>query len=326
MNPYLHLPARAGRVSAEEYARRAKSPVHLRWNVPEMDDYLIPMSAGDAVGLVARPGHGKTTSMIYLCKSMSETVARSDPDGIIIYATWETLIEEFTAVYNAERSGQSLDAIGRGNADMKRLKDALAMSMTDNVAVVGRSMERDDKDKVRMPIMHTLDDVDECVNEVQRSGKRVYAILLDYLQRIPATQRGVDRSTQVAENTERIKDMALRHATVTISGIQAGRDVDQGGGLKIPGLDSGQWASNIEQTLDKYYAITRPYLYMAEGQDIILSKSGLGYKCSPDLLIMKVLKQRWGSAGRVFVNSFDPAMCMMLTKKPDLTNVKADLF
>lgn len=305
--PYVYLPARAARVAAEEFKRRNDNPVRIDWGHAEMDDYLIPAIPGDLQCLLSRPGHAKTTTMIYLCKRHSKAL----PQGqLAVYATWETLIEEFMAVYNSERSGQSLESIGRGTANMGRLLDALAEGIGDNVAVVGRSMERDAKDQVTTPQVHTIDDLDACLAHLISAGFKIGCLYVDYLQRIPG-RRGVDRSSQVTENLERLKDMSLKYTCRTFAGVQASRDVDDGAGLRIPEMDDGQWASAIEQTTDKLFGQTRPSLYLPDGQDIVTKGSGRSYKITLNMTVYQVLKQRWGPGGKVFFNSLDPVMCTL---------------
>lgn len=305
---YVFRPARASRVAVEEFKRRADHPLHLDWGVQELDDYLIPMMPGDLVGLVTRPGHGKTTNMIYHCK---RTSSKLPPGYINVYATWETLIEEFAAVYNAESSGQTLEAIGRGTANMDRLIAALAASVNDNVAIVGRSMERDSRDRVLTPKVHDIDDLERCLSSLTESGLKLGCVYVDYLQRIPGRGRGVDRTSVVHENLERLKDMALNYTCSSMVGVQASRDVDSGSGLLLPTIKDGQWASSIEQTTDKLFGMTRPILYMQPNQDILMPHLGKKYTVSPTMMAVKVLKQRWGKSGATFVLDLDPGAAVL---------------
>lgn len=318
---YLYQPARAARVAMEEYDRRSKAPYSLTWGVPEVDEYIIPALPGDLNCFLGRPGHAKTTTLVHLCKRMSPKM----PDGYLsVYATWETLIEELVAIYSSEKSNQSLEAIGRGTADMVRLADAIATGISDNVAVVGRSMERDERGNVADFQVHTLDDLEACLSYITSTGMKIGALFVDYLQRIPSGRRNVNRSEQVSEHLERIKDMALRFTCPSFVACQANREVDEGSGLLIPDLSSGQWASAIEQTADKLYGQTRPILYMEEGQQVILKKQGFVYEVNRRMMVYKVLKQRWGDSGKIFVLGMTPEMCYLETMQP--TAMARDLF
>lgn len=310
---YLYQPARAGRASIEEYQRRANNPTKSYWVVPEMDEYLIPPNPGDLCCYIGRPGHAKTSTLIYLCKQSAKQLTHGE---ISIYATWETMIEEFVALYNGERSGQSLESIGRGTANLSKLVDAIAQGVGDNVAVVGRSMERDEHGNIGTPEVHTLDDLDACLSDLTRHGMRIGSLFVDYLQRIPG-RRGTDRSMQASENLERLKDMSLKYACHTHVGVQAGRSVDEGNGLQIPGLSDGQWTSAIEQTTDKLYGITRPILYLDEGYEIVLAKSGRMYRVDSKLMVYRVIKQRWGRAGKTFYTNLYPEMCLLEEAHPE---------
>ena len=51
-----------------EYVERIRVNPGITWGVPSMDKVIVPMRAGDVVGIIARPGHGKTTMAAYLAR------------------------------------------------------------------------------------------------------------------------------------------------------------------------------------------------------------------------------------------------------------------
>ena len=123
------------------------------------------------------------------------------------------------------------------------------------------------------------------LDDMCADGRQPALIFYDYLQRIPGSP-GKDRSLAVSENLETIKDLALRYKVPSVVGVQAKREVDTYTGLKIPAIGDGQWSSNVEQTSDKAFG------FYLEGKK----------------LYVRVLKQKWGPAGRTFTLDLDPAL------------------
>ena len=287
---FLHPPARAIRASLEEFSRRAKTG-GVEWGCPQMDARLVPMMGGDLVAILARPGHGKTTLAMYLARE----VAGKDPRGIVVYATWETLVEEFVGVLCGPSSGHSLEDIARGTANLLEVRKAVIAHLTTGISIFGRSMEN-----IRDGVP-SLDDLHSGLCDMEDDNKPPKLVIVDYLQRLPGV---ADTRVAVADNLEKCKNLALRHAVPFVVLVQARREVDDVSGIKLPSLRDGQWSSNVEQTSDKVIGITRPGMYSAPGTEIRVASST--YLTDEKVLCMRVLKQRWGKAGNTLVLSFDP--------------------
>lgn len=308
---YLYLPSRAGQAAIKEVQRRNDTQLRFGWDVDSLDGYLTPMMPGDLCGLIARPGHGKTSSMIHIARAANALLSSGIPEAenrFVVYVTWETLVEEFVVIENAYRTGMSMMDVGRGRVDVDVLEASIANSINQRIAVIGQSLQGTNR---RMP---TLEDVDQVLTEMREElGIFPGLLLFDYLQRMPARQPGKDRSQIVSENLERCKDMALAHKVPTVLAIQAKREVDEYKGLRLASMSDGQWTSNIEQTCDKVISITRPAQYMPEGQpidDASLAEDGEGgYVCTQKSFALRVVKQRWAAAGKTIMTDLDPAAC-----------------
>lgn len=298
VDEHLFLPSRAGRFALDEFKNRAKVGAKVTWGVPVLDDILIPMVPGDLVSIVGRPSNGKTTAQVHLTKQANRIFTKEGGTRYVVYATWETLVEEFVAVNTAAASGFTLEDIGRGRADISKLAGSIARNIKERTAVFGRSM------KTRGRI-HTLDDLNVALDWMSGNGTPCGLLIVDYLQRIPG-RPGQERSQAVSENLERIKDMAIMHKTPVVCAIQAKRDVDDYSGLRMPSMGDGQWSSNIEQTSDKVLGVTRPSLYMEDGT--VIEKDGIDYVVNPTTFALGVLKQRWGPAGQTFILGMNPGM------------------
>lgn len=294
---YVHLPPRAIAVSVAEYKRRMDRPQHLTWGIADIDYRVVPYAPGDMITILGRPGMGKTSVMIYQISRFAEVVNTVDmgvENPIFMYATWETMVEEFMAVFSAAKSGYNLEDIGRGRADLGKIKRAMVSMMGASVAIFGRSME---DARARLPVP-TLSDYRDAIFMLQDQGFTVIGSFLDYLQRIPAERghdrRGDDRSSRVSENIEEIKDIGMATGVWNVVGVQAKREVDDYGGLKFPSMQDGQWTSSIEQATDKSFSVTMPAKYLEIGTEIKLR--GFTYEVSDQTLGLKLLKQRFGGA------------------------------
>jgi replicative DNA helicase len=303
VSQFVHTPARAVTQAVREFKRRQNADHRLEWGVKSVDDYLVPMMEGDLISIIGRPGHGKTSTMIYLAKQASEACHRMAEQGtgydrITVYATWETTIEEFVALMAAQASGQTLEDIARGRADLDRLQDAAVMNIGNRVYIIGKSSTKPSY----VPI--TLTTVDYILRGLREEGKRPLLLECDYLQRIPADDKGKSKRESVEQNVELAKDIGLNHGCPVALGVQAGRSVDDQSGVQMPTLTDAQWSSAIEQTSDKLIGETRPAIYMEEGSDITYRDSTI--EVTDNLMVLRVIKQRWGPVGRTFFLHFDP--------------------
>lgn len=305
---FLHSPARAVTHALSEFEERKNALYRLTWGVKTLDEYLIPMMKGDLVSLVARPGHGKTSAMIHLAKRGSKACHELAEQGtgfnyVVVYVTWETTVEEFIGLMAAQESGQSLEDIARGIADLQKIKDVAVGNISNRIYIIGKSS--DHRHRSYTPI--TLATVDYILRDLHEQGKVPLMVLLDYLQKIPGSAMGMDKRELVEDNVSRCKDIALNHATPVIVGVQGKRNIDdQTSEVKIPTLSDAQWSSAIEQDTDKMMGLTRPILYMEEGSLIEDPVNSRTVEVTYNLMILKVVKQRWGKVGRTFAMHFDP--------------------
>ena len=292
---YLYPPTRAITVSLTEYQERKDNPSVLSWGMEELDTRIVPAIPGDMTSILGRPGHGKSISMLYLATHHARQltgVTRTDgKTPVIVYATWETLVEEFIGIISAPFSGYTLEDIGRGNVDMRKMKSALVQVVGSNIVVFGRS-----KANRALATPPTLFDLDNALFLLEDMGFAVVEVHVDYLQRIPTLDyRGKvvygNKVEAVSENTDMLKNMFIRHACAGVVGIQAGRDVDKVNGVRIPSLSDAQWSSVVEQTSDKVFGLTMPAKYIPLGSRIAVN--GWEYLVQEDTFIVRMLKQRF---------------------------------
>lgn len=302
VDDFIYLPTRATSVAVREVERRRNAKYHLDWGIPDIDKRWVPPAPGELICFMGLPGHAKTTTMITLARRWAQLVrARKDKQGrspLIVYATWETTIEEFALVFTAKDSGESLESIGRGLADQKRIERALVQMLGTNVAMVGVSGETR-RSQVAQPRhrspLPTVADLDLCLQKLAIQEFEVAAVFVDYIQRIPSEKSWSshsERTAVVSENTSRLKDLAMVHDVPIVCGVQARREVSGYSGLKLPGPQDAQHSSTIEQDADKLLSFSRPAKFWDIGKDFDCYE--FKYRIEPGTMAVQLLKQRWG--------------------------------
>lgn len=290
-------PDRAVRATMAEVNRRSSLVSELNWGIPEIDQHVNPLLPGDVMILLGRPGMGKTISAIYLSKYWANNVRKNIVGGkpqVVVYFTVETMVEQFMMVYTTAESGQSLASIGRGTADNGRVQTALVNTIGKNFIIVGKSQELEGSEASLHPSMYDLGNV---LKELRDQGFSVASVIVDYIQFVGDRNNhfpaGDKRMGIIEDNLAMTKTLGLEHKTSFVVCAQAGRQVDEYGGVKFPRLDDGQWTSLLEQAGDKIFSVTLPGKYMEEGQRVKVN--GIEYAIQPDTLGLKMLKQRFGA-------------------------------
>lgn len=315
---YLYQPSRAARVTLTEIERIHKQPYRLTWGIPSVDSYVTPMLGGDLVTVLGRPGMGKTTVLLHLARQAVQQLASVGDPGIVLYATWETLVEETVALFSsAAGKGIELSTIGRGEADLQEVERAVMSLVGEHLGIFGRSKTTTRQNgKSQSTRVHNLEDLETALVYLRAQDKPVRLLLVDYLQRIPGLP-GQDRQGRASENLERVKDIALVQDVPVAMAVQSRRDVDDYSGLKMPNLSDGQWSSNVEQSSDKMLGVTRPWVYAPAGQPIKSQDAGYEWQIHPETLVLKVIKQRWAPAGDIFVLTIDFAGLTLNEQPPE---------
>lgn len=301
--PFLHTPDEMMQ-SVVEYAKLAKQGHGVKWSVPSMDTRVIPFRPGELIGIMARPGHGKTSLLMYLAKTECEAIEARGSRGkeCVVYVSWEQSVEELTSTLIAE-PGMGLREIAWGTVDMERLETRAVQAPRHalwNLHMIGYGGNQTWRIAERMYIEQVLDSVES----IERNySLKPSLVLYDYIQLVPSPTAD-NRMTQVLEAPIRIKEVAQRLRAPAVAAIQARRDVDDRVS-QIPTLRDAQWSSSIEQTCDKLFGIWRPA--MTEDPDGFVETDDGTYQVTPELMFIRMLKQR-GDQGRfTWALNFNPA-------------------
>lgn len=287
----------------QEYLRYKQD--HKEFGVPffvkKMRDRVYPLFPGEVMSIIARPGHAKTSVMMFWARQRAKWLHENNHERrAVIYATWEQSIEELHSFYVAAEQKLSITKMAKGELsddDWKKIHQATADRISEPLWFIGHSMVRRSG---RKPI--TVETLAEAIEKVRDSGTGfdVDCVYVDYLQRIhPATSMDnpVIAYTGIMDG---LKNLALGFGVPLVVGVQARREVDD---LKvqIPEQNHAQWTSNIEQSSDRIISLVRPRKYRKEGE-MFGSRKVEGQ----NQLLTNVLKQKLGDSNFAEWLSFNP--------------------
>jgi len=274
----------------------------ITWGIPAIDAVITPMRPGDLVGLVARPGHGKSSLMAYLARTEARRiVARGTQDKeVVVYVTWENSAEEIETFFLSDGTFSSSD-VAWGRVPRDEIVRKMAKRAAFPLWIFGHSVARAGRPMPRMTLPAVLSAIETMEADY---GKRPTLLLFDYIQLIPVTGMS-GRAESVQEVPPLVKELAMRVGVPAVCGVQAARDVDDLR-IKIPLPRHCQWASSIEQAADKLFGLWMPYKTEPTGAPPIEVAPGKSAPITETLLIMKNTKQRFDRANHTFALNFAP--------------------
>lgn len=294
---FLHPPATAAS-SYVEWAEKLANEPGITFGCV-LDKYIIPLHPGDLMAVLARPGHGKSSFMAYMAKREADNIIRCQAaeKEAVVYVSWEQPIEEIEAFFQAGREYSSSDmAWGRVSLDIIKRQAVKRAGLP--VWTVGMSLRHANIEKPAL----TFDRVYQAIESMADNfGIRPTLVCLDYIQIAPAG--GHERRDQVSEATYEAKRLAMQIGAPIIAGVQATRQVDSYAAA-VPTMADAQWSSAIEQTADKQISLWRPIKKVAEGEQLDLE--GTSFTVTEDLLVIKLLKQRFERGYGVWGVHFRP--------------------
>lgn len=285
----------------------------LQTGILDLDRDLIPLRGSQLITVLGYTSWYKSGLMNFIINYNLPKMAEGE---VIVKFTWEQSVEEDTLSWLASDSSLSITQMARGKVsepDWKILMTSYARRACTPLWIVGHSTASADNGTVR-PRM-TMDEVVQACQLVAHGATeddhRIRLIALDYLQRIPPrAQDGPDRRLQMAAAVDTAKDLAIYFDCPVLLGCQTGRQVlDRK--FKLPRADDGQETSNIEQSSDAMLGVWYPIKSEKPGGKIATGLKERGKPAevviSPNLLVMGLLKQKFGPAPSTYYLYVDPA-------------------
>ena len=232
----VNSPAELSAAYASWYKQTLTNP-GIPWGIPAIDKYVIPMRPGDLVGLVARPGHGKSSLMAYLARAEAKRIVERGKAGeeVIVYVTWESSAEEVETFFLSDGRWSASD-IAWGRVPYEDIARRLVKRAQFPVWTIGHSIAKAGRPMPRMTLPAVLGAIESMQADY---GIRPVLLLFDYLQLIPVANAR-NRIEQVLEAPPLIKELAMRVGVPAVCGVQASRQVDERK-WKVPQPYDCQW-------------------------------------------------------------------------------------
>jgi replicative DNA helicase len=257
---------------------------------------------GELISIIANPGNGKTGFMMRWARTRAQAIA-NDTTRAVVYATWEQSIEELHAFNAACETGVNISDMARGHIDdasWAKIKTYETSRINLPLWFIGHSMER----RKKRPQM-TMSALGRALDKIENWGKdkdfSIDLLFVDYLQRVKFDDKPESQTIGFSSILDRLKDCALAFGCPVVVGVQARRDVMERK-EPLPGIDDGQWTSNVEQSSDKVLSLLRPSRYRHDGETMF----GVTIKGHCQMLV-SVLKQKLGKDNWSKWVYFDPA-------------------
>lgn len=297
----LFAPADVARIGIAnlDYRRKNKG-MAIPFGIPSVDKDYLPLLPGELETIIGRPGNGKTGVMIQRARKRAEYLAAKGERRAVVYATCEQTVEELYAFGVAAETGINISSMARGeinNGEWAKIELATMTQGAMPLWLIGPSKEK----RRKRPRITVSAVVDTLFYMEDSAGIKADILFLDYLQLVKFEGRAESKTIGTAEVLEACKDGALHTDCPWVVGVQARREVDVQQ-LQIPGLDSGQWTSGIEQFSDKVWSVTRPSKYRKSGEMF----GSMEVKGTSQMLL-SLLKQKLGVDNKAYWVYFDPA-------------------
>ena len=285
--------------------RMAQRSARLTTGVQILDHFMRPVMPGEIIFVLAYTSHGKTAFMQSWAREVvGQLQEHEDQNEIVVYITWETLVEELGLYDLCGMTGVDSTTAWYGDAteaEVQKLRIAAMKRAGMPLWVLGDSLKRR---RDGGPL--TMKTVSESLLVLEKEYQVKPAIIfIDFLQRIPAANDRDDPRVQTIKNTDALQQLSRDCAAPVVIGCQAGRQV-LSRDFKVPELGDALESSRIEQDADKVLALWYPIKTENEGTTI----SELGEPAvtvDPNLMICGIRKQRHAASGQVFPLHFDPA-------------------
>jgi replicative DNA helicase len=283
-------------------ARRANKGNGVPMGLKTIDRDFIPAMPGELISIIGRPGNGKTGFMMRWARYRARWLyEKGILDRVVVYCSWEQSIEELYAFNVAAEERLSITSMSRGEISDEEWESILSAGVkriTLPLWFIGHSMER----RRKRPVIN-MTNLGLALTNIENqldTKMQIDMVFMDYLQRIPAEGHVESKTISTSDILDRAKDGALAFGCPFVLGVQARREVDDRDD-PIPLMDDGQWTSNVEQSSDKIFSVTRPAKYKNENErfkDIKVEGNCQMY--------VSLLKQKLGIDNRGYWVYFDP--------------------
>jgi replicative DNA helicase len=301
LNSFVHTPSETSS-NFVRFAREIQAHPGIKFGC-DLDNHIIPLRPGRALGLLGRPGHNKTSLGGYIVLGEGRRIVAADQQDThyALHVSWEQPVEELEAMYQLA-SGYSVTDVAWGRVPVD---DVIRNSMIRPrlpVWIFGDSLY---KSTLNTPPM-TVEMVYHAIKAVWKEwGMTPSVMFFDYIQDIPVP-RERDRYMQVSAAMRAVKRLAVQVKCPLVLGIQANQRTDDYA-TPIPTLRDAEWSAVIGQKLDVVLALWKPIRTWLPNEKSYIEVGSHGeIPNTEDLLVVKLLKQRFEKGYGIWPLSFYP--------------------
>lgn len=241
--------------------------------------------------LLAAPAAGKTT----LCQQISESMAEHGKP--VLYINLEMSREQMIAKSLSARvtaHGMPMSSVDilQGYRWYPEQREAVADALGEYKAKVAPRLKYN-PDKVGGDLEKLKTYLGTIGERAKASGESAPVVVIDYLHLL--TRPGDDIKNVITESMQILKDYAEEYDTVTIAISATNRDSNRAGRIT---MDSGRDSSGIEYSGD--YILSLNFYQIDQGtvKTTDMERTGILTSRPWRQMIIRVLKNRWGVAGR----------------------------
>lgn len=291
-------PEELGTLSVEYFDFIGATP-GVQWELPSLKT-MLPWRRGTMIGLLARPGHGKTSVAVFKARETAEQIVREGKAEreCVVYVSFDQAVEELEALFLAGDGFSATAYMETGLPREQVVGRALGRAALP-IWVMGKSSLR----RRATPRM-TVDVLYTGLRALEQKYKRKpRLIIIDYLQIVPV-ERAKERVEQVTEVVIRGGELALDAGCPILFCAQANADSTTRDD-KMPTIDDCKWSGALGEEADVILSVQRPWLAYKDHTKR-LRLGGVEYEITEDLFLMRNEKQRFKGAGRLYILRLQP--------------------
>lgn len=301
LRQFVYQPQRA----SANYVQAAKA---MRDNGIKMgcvlDKYIIPARPGKVTAVLGRPGMGKTSYMAAIGKAQAKEIVRLglQDKEYVAFVTWETPVEELEAFFQ-ELDGYNVSDLAWGRVPDDALIEASIKRPELPIWTIGNSITETSIESDPMIVEKVYRAIVAIYKEY---GLKPRVILADYIQKIPI-ERAADKIDKVSRAVAMIRRLSVALSTPVFLGCQARQVVDDRD-RPIPTMRDAEWSSTILQDADCAISVWRPirtFLPSERPTIEVPHRSGNHYTNDDNLMVVRLLKQRWESGSGEWAINMD---------------------
>lgn len=286
--------------------RKAHQSESIKTGIEQLDEVLNPMRPGELIVVLGFTRNYKSGLMNFISRYHAVRMRDAKINNqVVITFTWEQSIEEQGIIDIAQLTSLDTGKMMRGTLTDEEWNLLLLGAMRRGTIpwwLVGHSASINER-RPRLN-MSEVYEVLEWIVDFQEVKPML--VVLDYLQRIKR-EKGETMREQFINIVDKAKDLALAFHCPVMLGSQAGRTVvnNQTRTWRLPHVDEGQETSNLEQSADKLLSVWMPKNDHPIGT--VLQYADQNYTVTDNLLILGVMKQKFGPSPRIMQLEVHPA-------------------